>query len=249
MSKTIVVTRAKGDEQEITEALQALGHFVIHEPLTEIFLNHTLRAPLEQLLLAEPNAILITSKHAVQALALLSDIRDACILAVGTATTEYALSLGFSRVYDTGGTLESMLDYIQGGYDDEARFVYISGEHIRSDLPEILGSFGMHCDRIIAYHALAAESLSDTLIAQLKRGHIDAITFFSPRNAAIFLELLERAEITPASSVIDLFALSEEVANSARNTDWRQIFIAAQPTLASLVECVDNAYNIPSDQK
>jgi len=44
MSKTIIVTRAKGDETEITEALQEAGHYVIHEPLTEIFLNHTLRS-------------------------------------------------------------------------------------------------------------------------------------------------------------------------------------------------------------
>lgn len=242
MSKTILVTRAKGDEHELTEALQALGHFVIHEPLTEIFLNHTIRAHIELLLADEPNAILITSKHAVQALALLSDIRDVCILAVGTATMECAMSLGFSRVYDTGGTLESMLTYIQGGYDDEARFVYISGEHIRSDLPEILQSFGMSCERVIAYHALASEALSDTLVAQLQRGQIDAVTFFSPRNVEIFLNLLERAEISPATAVLDLFALSEDVANAAGNAEWRQVFIAAQPTLASLVDSVDNAY-------
>ncbi len=242
MSKTILVTRAKGDEHEITEALQALGHFVIHEPLTEIFLNHTIRAHIELLLADELNAILVTSKHAVQALALLSDIRDVCILAVGTATMECAMSLGFSRVYDTGGTLESMLTYIQGGYDDEARFVYISGEHIRSDLPEILQSFGMSCERVIAYHALASEALSDTLVAQLQRGQIDAVTFFSPRNAEIFLNLLERAEISPATAVLDLFALSEDVANAANKAEWRQVFISAQPTLASLVDSVDNAY-------
>ena len=193
MSKTIVVTRAKGDEHELTEALQELGHAVIHEPITEIFLNHTMRAHIDLLLQDEPNAILVTSKHAVQALALLSDIRDICILAVGTATMEYAMSLGFSRVYDTGGTLESMLDYIQGGYDEDARFVYISGEHIRSDLPEILASFGMRCERVVAYQAIASEALSDTLVAQLKRGQLDAITCFSPRNAEIFIELLERA--------------------------------------------------------
>ncbi|MDX2074342.1 MAG: uroporphyrinogen-III synthase [Alphaproteobacteria bacterium] len=242
MSKTILVTRSKGDEHELTEALQQLGHFVIHEPLTEIFLNHTIRAEVEQAMREEPDAVLITSKHAAQALALLSDIRDTCILAVGTATMEHAMSLGFSRVYDTGGTLESMLEYIQGGYDDGARFLYVSGEHIRSDLPEILGSFGMSCQRIIAYHALAAESLSDTLIAQLKRGQIDAVTFFSPRNVAIFLDLLKRAGCTPASAALDLFALSEEVANAAQDATWRHIFIARKPTLASLVDSVDNIY-------
>jgi uroporphyrinogen-III synthase len=243
MSKTLLVTRAKGDEHELTEALQSLGHFVIHEPLTEIFLNHTIRMPLQQELQGnEPSAIIVTSKHAVQGLALLSDIRDITLLCVGTATAEYAMSLGFSRVYDTGGTVEQLVNYIGGGYDDDAHFIYISGAHIRSDLPAILLSFGMECKRVIAYEAIAAEGLSDTLVAQLQRGQIDAVTFFSPRNADIFIDLLERAESKPATQVMDAFCLSEEVANHARNAGWRNIYIATQPTLASLVDSVDNAY-------
>jgi uroporphyrinogen-III synthase len=242
MSKTILVTRAKGDEHEITDALQQLGHFVIHEPLTEIFLNHLVRPQLDQLLIDEPDAILITSRHAAQALALLSELRDLCILAVGTATAEYAMSLGYTRVYDTGGTVEHMIGHITDGYDEDARFLYISGEHIRSDLPMILTTMGFACERIIAYQAIASEALSDTLIEQLKRGQIDAVTFFSPRNAEIFLKLLDEAECLPATQVLDLFALSQEVANHAEGAQWRNIHIAQQPTLASLVDQVDNAY-------
>lgn len=243
MSKTIVVTRAKGDEQELTHALQELGHHVIHEPLTEIFLNHTIRAPLEQLLTQEePNAILITSKHAAQSLALLSDIRDISLVCVGEATTEYAMSLGFSRACMGGENVEQLVEYVQGGYDEDARFVYISGEHIRSDLPLILESFGMRCERVVAYSAIAAESLSDTLLAQLERGQIDAVTFFSPRNAEIFLELLEKAECKPVTLMLDAFTLSEEVANACGTANWAHIHTSDKPTLASLVDRVDNAY-------
>lgn len=242
MSRTILVTRAKGDEAEMTEALQQLGHHVIHEPLTEIFLNHTIRLELEQMLADEPDAILLTSKHAAQALALLSDIRDFSVLAVGTATAEAAMSLGFSRVSETGGDLESMLDYIQGGYDPDSRFLYISGEHIKSDLPLILESFGMRCSRVVAYQAIASEGLSDTLIEHLRRGQIDAVTFFSPRNAEIFTSLLARAECDEASAAIDMFALSDDVAEAAASVDWQHVYIAEKPTLASLVACVDNTY-------
>ena len=242
MTKTILITRAKGDEHELTEALQELGHAVIHEPLTEIFLDHTIRGHLHQLLLAEPDAVIITSKHALQALALLSDIRDAALLCVGAATAEMAQSLGFIRVELAGGTVEQMLDYIRGGYDEEAKFLYVSGEHIRSDVPAILETFGMRCGRIIAYQAIGAEELSDTLVAQLKRGQIDAVTFFSPRNAEIFAELLTRAGSARASEVMDAICLSDEVAASADTLDWRNIIIAEKPTLASLVDSVDNAY-------
>lgn len=244
MSKTILVTRAKGDEEPITEALQELGHFVIHEPLTEIFLNHTIRAPLNSLLLEEPDAVIVTSKHAAQALALLTDIRDVFILCVGEATAEVAMSLGFSRVQAAGGTIEHLLEDIAGGYDESARFLYISGEHIRSDLPLVISSFGMQCERIVAYQAIASEALSDTLVEQLKRGQIDAATFFSPRNAEIFCDLLERAGISGAAQVMDAFCLSGEVASALENIDWRNVIAADEPTLASLVSSVDNAYKV-----
>ena len=242
MSKTILVTRAKGDEHEITLALQEQGHHVIHEPLTEIFLNHTIRAELATAIADEPNAIIITSKHAAQALALLSDIRDICMLAVGTATAETLMSLGFSRVYDTGGTLEHMITYIHDGYDDEAKFLYISGEHIRSDLPAILSSFGMACTRAIAYQAIAAEALSDTLVEQLKRGQVDAVTFFSARNAEIFAQLVTQAGCTDAIARMDAFVVSGDVAEAAGNLYWQEIVVAEQPTLASLAQSVDNSY-------
>ncbi len=243
MQKTIVVTRPKGDEEIITQALQDLGHFVIHEPLTEIFLNHTIRGHLQAALEDEPAAIIATSRHAVQALALLSDYRDLFVLCVGNATAELAISLGFTRVESGGGDVESLLEFITSGYDDEAKFLYISGEHIRSDLPLILESFGMQCNRVIAYQAIATEALSETLVEQLKRGQIDAISFFSPRNAKIFCELLEESGIGKAASVIDAFCFSEDVAEAADDLDWNNIIIPTEPTLASLIDSVDNSYS------
>lgn len=240
--KTIIVTRAKGDEIEITHALQELGHFVIHEPLTEIFLNHTLRGSLEIALSDEPNAIIVTSRHAIQALALLTDLRDLYILCVGEATAELATSLGFSRVECGGANVEALLETIGGAYDEDARFLYISGAHIRTDLPIILESFGMRCERVIAYEAIASEALSETLVEQLKRGQVDGITLFSPRNAQIFCDLLEKAGIADAATVLDAFCLSEEVADAASQLDWKDCIAAEEPTLASLVDSVDNAY-------
>lgn len=243
MTKTILITRPKGDEHELTHELQMLGHRVIFEPLTEIFLDHTLRGELEFQLADEPNAILITSKHAAQALALLTELRDMFLLCVGEATMDCAQSLGFTRVESAGGDLEHMIDYIQGAYDDDARFLYISGAHIRSDLPLILQSLGFACARLIAYEAVASEALSDTLIEQLKRGQIDAVTLFSARNATIFCDLLERAHISAATQVLDAFCLSDEVAASADACEWKNLITAQKPTLASLVASVDTHYS------
>jgi len=242
-NETIVITRALGDEGELRDALQESGYHAIHEPLTEIFLRHTARTELANALLEDPNAVLITSQHGVQALAMLTEIRDMFLLCVGEKTAEIAANLGFIHVSMAGGNVDAMLDYIASGYDEDSRLLYVSGENISVDLGEVLAVGGMQVERVVVYEAIAAENLSDTLVEQLKRGQIDAVTFFSPRTVQIFLSLAKKADALAYLQKIDAFCFSENVASAAEYATWRAIYSADKPTLASLLLCVDNAYS------
>lgn len=241
-TRTIVITRPKGDEAVLRDELMERGYHVIHEPLTEIFLRHTARIEVEQALLDEPDAIIITSKHGAQSLALLTELRDMFLLCVGEATANIAIQLGFDRVSVAGGTVEGMIDYILDCYDEDSRFLYISGENISVDLGEALGIRGMSLSRVVTYDAVPAESLSDTLVEQLRRGQIDALTFFSQRTAQIFLSLAEKSDVLATLEKIDAFCLSGAVAATAEIAGWQGIYSPDKATLASFVTCIDNAY-------
>ena len=241
MSVTVLVTRPKGDEAALTNLLHERGYNVIHEPLTHIYLDHTKRQPLHQLLMGDPDAIIITSRHAVHALAMLSDFRDIALVCVGEATAKVAESQGFSRISVMGGTVEKMAATILASYDEGSRFVYVSGEHVRSDIGYLLSAGNMHVERLITYEAVASEQLSDTLVEQLRRRQLDAVTFLSPRAAQIFMALLHKAGMREAITSLRCFCMSEAIADSLRNQPWQQVHIAPEATLASLVECVDNA--------
>jgi uroporphyrinogen-III synthase len=247
-NKTIVITRALGDEGELRDALQESAYHIIHEPLTEILLQHTARFDVEQAISDDPNAVLITSQHGITALSLLTENRDVFLLCVGEKTAEIASNLGFLNVSVAGENVDTMIDYITSGYDDDARFLYVSGEHISVDLSEILAISGMQVLRVVVYEAVAALSLSDTLIEQLKRGQIDAISFFSSRTAEIFLMLAKEHNILNNLEKIDAFCLSKNVAdaaeNATENASWRNVYSADEPTLASLLNCVDSVYAI-----
>ena len=111
-NKIIVVTRALGDEGEMLHLLQDAGYHAIHEPITEIFLEHTARSELANALRSNPDAVLITSAHGARALALLSEVRDIFLLCVGEKTGEIAADLGFTRVCVAGENVDKMLEYI-----------------------------------------------------------------------------------------------------------------------------------------
>ena len=241
-SKTIVITRPLGDEIILRDELLECGYKVIHEPLTEIFLRHDVRIEVEQALLSDPDAIIITSKHGVQALALLTEMRDMFLLCVGEATASIASQLGFDRVSATGETVDHLIDYVLDCYDEESNFLYISGEHINTDLSEALSVRAMNVGRIVTYEAMAAESLSDTIIEQIKRGQIDGFTFFSSRSAQIFLSLAAKAGIEKFLEKTDAFTLSEGICDTLKEIKWQGIYSADKATLASMVSCIDNAY-------
>ena len=241
-AKTIVITRPIGDEIILRDELLERGYHVIHEPLTEIFLDHNVRIEVEHALLDEPDAVIITSKHGVQALALLTELRDMFLLCVGEATSDIAVQLGFDRVSVTGETVEHLIDYILDCYDEDSKFLYISGEHINTDLNEALSVRAMQVNRVVVYEATAAEALSDTLVEQLKRGQIDALTFFSTRSAQIFLSLAGKSNILNSLEKINAFCLSETIAGALEDINWQGIYSADKPTLASMVSCIDNVY-------
>jgi len=242
--ETILITRPKGDEMALTDALHVHGYRVIHEPLTEIFLRHTERQALHNALLSEPDAVIITSRHGANALALLSDLRDAYLICIGEATASTAQSLGFTRVCNAGGNVQKLIEYIYASYDPETRFLYVSGKHVRVDLDAVLATQGMHVDRIVLYEAIASPQLSDTLVEQLRRGQIDAVTFLSQRTAHIFTALLARAGAQQTVTGLHAAALSETIAEPLVSWPWKGIHTAREATLASLIECVDNIFHV-----
>lgn len=245
--KTIVITRPMGDEATLTEHLQMRGHRIIHEPLTHITLDHTQRVAVANALMQDPNAVIVTSRHGVEALATLTELRDIFLICVGDATAKRAQAHGFERITSGGGNVENMLEIITQAYDDEARFLYISGKHTKVDLGEALMQYGMSVEQIITYEALATEQLSEILIEHIKREQIDAISFLSQRAASIFTRLLDSDEAKQALKHIEAFCISDAVSETLETQRWKKIYTAQEPTLASMIECIDNAYGGSDD--
>lgn len=239
--KTILITRAKGDEGKAVKILQKRGYHVIHEPLTHILLYHTARTELEQVLFADPDGIIVSSKHGVHALAALTQLRDLPLICVGDSTAYAAQSLGFTRVSKGGDTMGELVNYVVDAYDSGTCFLYVSGQHIRLDVTQELAVYGIEARRVILYEATAAAQLSDTLVEQLKRGQVDAVLFMSARTAEIFHTLLKAADVAEAMASMQAFCLSRDIADKLTAYFWQAIHIATKPTLASLIECVDNA--------
>jgi uroporphyrinogen-III synthase len=135
-----------------------------------------------------------------------------------------------------------LAEYIACAYDEEAHFLYAAGAHIQVDLDGLLKEKGLQVEKLVLYDAHAAEALADTLVEQLKRQQIDAVTFMSQRTAQIFTRLLAQAGIEETSARLHAFCLSDAVARPLEALRWKAVHTPHEATLASMVECIDNTF-------
>ncbi len=66
-------------------------------------------------------------------------------------------------------------------------------------------------------------------------GALDGVSFFSPRTAAVFAKLAVREGVAEACGGLVAACLSPAVAERAAALAWREILVAAEPSLASLL--------------
>jgi len=116
--------------------------------------------------------------------------------------------------------------------------LHIAGTRIAGDLAGRLEKAGFHYRRCVLYEARTADGLSDKALALLKAGAIDGVLLYSPRTAATFSLLVEKAGLYDALLTMTAFCLSSAVAGKIGEIAWKDIIVADAPDEVSLVEKV-----------
>lgn len=228
------MTRTAEDAAASAAAVRALGHQVMVEPLMTI--ERLDGPPLD---LAGVQALLVTSANGVRAFAARQPERTLPLLAVGDATARAAREAGFEQVESAAGDVQALAELVRSHLNPAAgALLHIAASKRAGDLAGALDAAGFACRRAVLYRARAAEMLSAELAAMIREGRLDGALVFSPRTATSLVRLLRQEKLADAAASMDLYCLSEAVAEAAAGLPWRRIIVAALPTLASLLEAI-----------
>jgi len=233
----VLVTRPEEDAASLAAALSARGHEPHLEPLLRIEPAPGVPTPLD---LDGVQAILFTSANGVRALAHLSPDRGLPVFTVGNASAEAARAAGFTEVASAAGDVEDLARLVAARLKPKDGAVYHgAGQRLAGDLKERLEGDGFTLRRVVLYRAHAASDLSRTTRTALLAHHLDAVTLFSPRTAATFVKLVQKADLAVACPSLDAVCLSPAVAEKLGVLSWRSVRIAAHPTQEALLDCID----------
>ena len=227
-----LVTRPETDARALADRLVAAGHGALVAPVLTI--RFTDEADLD---LSDVQAIAVTSRNGVTALAKATIQRDMPVLTVGEATAATARAAGFTNVAAADGDVVSLAVLIRETHlPVDGAILHASGSDVAGDLAGDLERGGFTMRRVVLYEAVAAASLPPDAERALRAGEIDGVLLHSPRSAAAFAVLMSEAGLAAAAARMTAFCLSPAVATAAATLNWRAVQIAPLPTTDSLID-------------
>jgi uroporphyrinogen-III synthase len=227
----VLITRPFSEAQALSEMLKDLGFETCISPVMEI-------VPREVEISRDKTyrAVVLTSGNAVEALVGAELPRDIPIFCVGDATARRLAGTAFSDIRSASGNSDDLVALITRDLEpDDAPLLYLSGMMIAADIGAALADAGFTVERHVVYRAQAVATPNEAVVAALAAGEIDAVLFYSPRSARIFLDHLKAAKLGLMAKEMIAYCISNAAADVARNLQWRKVVVASRPTQNDLL--------------
>ena len=252
--RSVVVTRARAQAEEITVGIEALGGIVIHCPTIE-FTGPGDPAPLdsainrvetfEWIVFASSNAVTFFFDR-------LNQIRPDGVAsliglvtcAIGPATARALGAAGVEadlvpEVATSEGALAAIVEYAGGGEAlSGVRFLIPRARVAREVLPTELERLGALVEAVEAYQTIPPNIDTGRIIALLQEGAIDAITFTSPSTVANFALLVGAQDLSRLLANCLAACIGPVTAATARQYGLQNLIEAEKHTSASLIEVI-----------
>jgi uroporphyrinogen-III synthase len=222
----ILVTRPLADGQEIAVRLAELGHQTVLSPLLEPRFFDGPEPALDDV-----QAILATSANGVRALGSRTGRRDIPVFAVGPQTAAEAVKAGFTDVRSADGDAVALAEATGRWAQPGAVLLHVCGTDAPGTLADTLGRNGFAVRRAALYGMAAATELPPPARAALAQGQLDAVMFFSPKSARLFLELAQGLPIGGLTAL----CISPATAQMLPAGAFAQLRIAERPNQAAML--------------
>lgn len=239
----VLITRPKDDAAAFAKKLKAIGIDSIIAPVISV---HQAPLAIEQIneALHEPaQAILVTSRNAVAAIARSDCNRQLPILAVGDATASKLIMHGFTHVTAAAGTATDLLAEAVSIYSPKrGKLLYICGDVLSLDMVHELHAKGFKAEQITAYHTHPISEFTPEVIKAHEDKEFDAVSFFSVQTATIYQALAKTHGLLKDIGLLEAFCISTPTAEIAKQLKWKKIHVSLQPTQASLLSTIKEAF-------
>ncbi len=215
----LLLTRPEPDASAMVPALQALGCDVVLEPLLTVSFNAT-----DALSLNGVQALIATSRNGLRALLpehrrditadpVLDMARQLPLFVVGKGTFALAQELGFGNLIQGDGRADALPTLIARSLrPQDGTILHLAGANLAAELKTPLGESGFILTSPVVYQAKRSSGFSRFTTELFHSGTIDSVLLMSPRTAATYADLVNKAQLVDSALEMTHFCLSEQIA-------------------------------------
>jgi len=253
LGKTIVVTRAREQASDLVDRLTALGAECLEIPTIKVAPPDDakpLTAAIESL--ATYDWLVFTSVNGVSFFFeyLFARGRDVRALhhlrtaVIGPATAKRLLDFGLkSDIIPESYRAESVVQAFSRKKIKGKKILVPRAREARPILPVELTKLGAVVNEVTAYHTQAVSNNADHLVARLKEGSIDLITFTSSSTVKNFHALLPPEELKSLMKNVTIAAIGPITADTAKQLGFAVDIIADTYTIPGLCAAIQAFYS------
>lgn len=228
----VLVTRPHEQAAATAQALEALGHQVLIDPVLTIRPLPRPALPTERVA-----AVAITSANAAPALAWTNSAVP--VFAVGGATAIAAHTAGRMAVHVASGDGQTLAALIKGRIGPAAGVIlHLSGADVREGLEANLVAAGYRYRRAVVYEAVPADRLATVASAAIADRRLGAALFYSPRSAAVWARLITRQGLADHLAATLAVCLSDAVAAPLAQLAFKEIRVADAREQNAVLRCL-----------
>jgi uroporphyrinogen-III synthase len=155
---------------------------------------------------------------------------------VGERTASAARDEGFSQIGIVAADAKSLAIAVPREGPQPHNFLYLAGRERRPDLEASLAALGHRVSPWIVYETREPETAAARLAEIWLQERIDAVLHFSPRSAALYVALADRAGLRAQALTPVQIAISQRAAQAL--TGAQDVRIAPTPDLDGLLSCL-----------
>ena len=223
---TLLLTRPRDSAEYFAAAANWPGRVVISPVLKVVLRYITPPAP--------GCAVIVTSQHAVRALAAVTARRDWPMWCVGPGSQAAAQAAGFSDLRAGGGTADRLFTQLCAERPQQ-HLVHLCGAHVTGDLAGRLNAAGLRARAVVCYDQLA-QKLSDAARACLMAPGQVVLPVFSPRSAALLAQAWR--DLPNPQAQIYAVAISDAAAAGLGGVPLSGLWIAKTPDQPGMLNAV-----------
>jgi uroporphyrinogen-III synthase len=232
----VLLTRALDEGLRTAAKLEAEGHRALLSPVLDMVPTGA-EWPLGVI-----DAVLATSAQAFELLSAVPDWplpearRLLPLYLVGTRTLEAARERGFEGPAVLESDAKELAAWVKTFLSPPSRLLYLAGRDRKPNLEAELAVAGHEVETVEVYTAQAADFLSDEALAAIETGEIGAVLHYSRRSAAIFLDLMQAAQVDAAH--LTHVAISQDAAMPLWERNCKEVHVAEKPNEQAMLAVV-----------